>query len=280
MIIGAHQSAAGGIVKALDRLAAIGGTSLQIFASPPQSFAAPVHSAESISQFNTKKDQLGIGPVFIHAIYLLNLASPRPELVQRSVDSLTATLKFSAEIGACGVIYHTGSSLGAGFEAVRSQIARALIKILSQTPAESKLLIENCAGQGGTVGATPSEIGQMIKDVGSDRLATCLDTQHAFATGFDLTKAHEWQRLLGAWDQEIGLGRLDCLHVNDSKVECGSGRDRHENIGLGQIGEAGFKLMAREPSLAELPWILEVPGMDGSGPDAVNINKLRDLASI
>jgi deoxyribonuclease-4 len=281
MRIGAHVSAAGGLSKVTARAQTIGAETIQIFASPPQGFAPPAHDDQAIEEFNTKTQEAAISPVFIHAIYLINLASSRPELLSRSISSLTEALRFAAKIRSAGVIYHTGSAGTASFKEVSHQITRAMGKILSDTPSETKLIVENSAGQGGTVGAKFSEIGSMISDLASDRVACCLDTQHAFATGYDLSRKDGITRMLTEWDKEIGLDKMICLHVNDSKVACGSGRDRHENIGQGLIGDAGFKLLRAQPELSSLPWILEVPGIDGkSGPDAANIEHLRRLASL
>lgn len=279
-IIGAHVSAAGGLSKAVDRALAIGAQAVQIFASPPQSFNPPAHTDEAIAQFNEKLKGNNLGPVFIHAIYLTNLASPNPASLDRTIASLTTTMNFSSKIGCSGVIFHTGSSLGAGFEAVRKQIVTAVAAILESSPEDSTLLIENAAGQGNTIGRNFEEVGALIKDVGSPRFRACLDTQHSFASGYDLRDKAGIERLLSEWDKEVGLNNLRCLHVNDSKVECGSNRDRHENIGVGMMGEGAFKLLAQDELLRSLPWVLEVPGMDGkSGPDKENVNKLRGLVS-
>lgn len=279
-IIGAHVSAAGGLPKAVQRAGNIGATAVQIFASPPQSFNAPAHTDESIATFNNGITGNGHGPVFIHAIYLINLASPNPASLDRSIASLTATMNFASKIKSSGLIFHTGSSLGAEFASVRQQIATALVAILDNSPEDSYLLIENAAGQGNAIGKNFSEIGALIKDVGSSRFKACLDTQHSFASGYDLRNKEGVDRLLSEWDQEVGLTNLRCLHVNDSKTECGSNRDRHENIGQGLMGEQAFQLLAQDELLSSLPWILEVPGMDGkSGPDQANIDLLRKITS-
>jgi deoxyribonuclease-4 len=277
-ILGAHVSAAGGIHKAVDRATNIGATAIQVFASPPQSFNAPTHTDENILAFNAGIVENSLGPIFIHAIYLINLASPNPASLDRSIASLTATMNFSSKIKSSGVIFHTGSSLGAGFESVRKQITTALVAILDNSPEDSYLIIENAAGQGGAVGAKFSELGELINDVGSSRLKACLDTQHAFASGYDLRSRGGVEKLLSEWDHEVGLSNLRCLHVNDSKTECGSNRDRHENIGLGLMGENAFRLLSQDELFRSLPWILEVPGIDGkSGPDQVNIEKIKSL---
>jgi deoxyribonuclease IV len=278
-IIGAHVSAAGGLSKAVDRALLIGAQAVQIFASPHKSFNPPAHSDESIDLFNQKIKENNLGPVFIHAIYLTNLASPNPASLDKTVASLTATMNFSSRINCSGVIFHTGSSLGAGFDAVRKQVVTAVSAILDSSPESSRLLIENAAGQGNTIGRSFEEVGALISDVGSARFKACLDTQHSFASGYNLRSKEGVDRLLSEWDQKVGLINLRCLHVNDSKVECGSNRDRHENIGDGMMGDEAFRLLAQNELLCLLPWILEVPGKDGkSGPDRENIDRLRSIA--
>jgi deoxyribonuclease-4 len=275
--LGAHVSAAGGIDKAIERATAIGAYAIQIFGSPPQSLIPPKHTPEAIASFKSKAEAAGIGPVFLHAPYLINLASPRPHHVAVSVDSLVAALNLAGDLGAVGVIFHTGSTLGAGFEEVAPRVVAALTEVLDRTPSSTKLIMENSAGAGGTVGDTPLEIGYFMKEVGSRRLATCLDTQHAFASGYDLTTDLGIGTMIADWDREIGLDRLVAIHANDSKVPQGSNKDRHENIGEGFIGRTGFKLLKKNEILAKLPWIIEVPGFAGNGPDKENLELLKSL---
>lgn len=274
---GAHVSAAGGIHLAVDRALAIGAECIQIFGSPPQSFNPPKHTPEQIKQFRDKLNTSGIGPVFLHAPYLINLATPKSTHLAVSSQTLVLAMNVAGELGAEGVIFHTGSSLGATFDSVKSQIINALKMILSQTPLETKLIIENSAGSGGTVGDSPREIGELIKGVNSTRLYTCLDTQHAFAAGYDLSDKAGISRMLGDWEKYIGLEKLIVIHANDSKVPVGSRRDRHANIGEGMIGKPGFKLMKEDNILIKLPWIIEVPGFDDKGPDKTNLDILKSL---
>lgn len=274
---GAHVSAAGEIHLAVDRALAIGAESIQIFGSPPQSFNPPKHTPEQIKQFRDKLKTSGIGPVFLHAPYLINLATPKSDHLAISTQTLVLAMKLAGELGAEGVIFHTGSSLGATFDSAKDQVISALKEILRLTPSKTKLIIENSAGSGGTVGHTPGEIGELIKGVDSIRLYTCLDTQHAFATGFDLTNKLGVDRMISDWDKFIGLEKLVAIHANDSKVPLGSKRDRHANIGAGLIGRGGFKLMKENNILNKLPWIIEVPGFENKGPDKANLDILKSL---
>lgn len=277
MRLGAHVSAAGGIDKAIERATDIGAETIQIFGSPPQSFNPPNHSEEAVKSFVEKARSAGIGPAFLHGPYLTNLATPKESHLKVSVETLTATMKLAGSLSATGVIFHVGSSLGADFSQVKAQVVSALTKILQNSPDDTLLIIENSAGAGGTIGDTPSEIGELIKGVGSSRVATCIDTQHAFASGYDLSQDMGIGAMVADWDREVGLDRLVALHANDSKVPLGSNKDRHENIGQGFIGKAGFKLMKKNDILSNLPWIIEVPGFANTGPDKDNLDILRSL---
>lgn len=277
MIIGAHISAAGGIDKAIDRAVLMGAPTIQIFGSPPQSLLPPNHTEESLANFRDKAKKSLITPIFLHAPYLINLASPRQTHVEVSIKTLILAMRLANKIGAEGVVFHTGSALKAKFEDVKVKVAQAMGKILQETTGQTKLIIENSAGGGESVGDEPSEIGYFIKSLRDDRLATCLDTQHAFATGYDLTKKDEVTRVLTDLDREIGVDRLVVIHANDSKVPLGSRRDRHENIGFGLIGKAGFSNLKKDRDLSKLPWIIEVPGLTNKGPDKENLEILRSI---
>lgn len=273
---GAHISAAGGIEKAIDRGVAIGAETIQIFGSPPQSLIPPKHSPEAVAKFKSAAKEAGVTPVFLHAPYLINLATAKSDYLQTCINSLTLATKLAEELGAQGVIFHTGSSGERPFEEALHQIIVALKKVVDQTES-AEIIIENSAGAGGTVGDRPAEIGAIVTGVGSPRVKTCLDTQHAFASGYDLRTELGLGTMLADWDREIGLHRLVVIHANDSKIPLGGNRDRHENIGEGLIGKAGFKLMKENEVLGRLPWIIEVPGFADQGPDRQNLDILRRL---
>jgi deoxyribonuclease-4 len=277
MKIGAHISAAGGIDLAIDRAVLMGSDTIQIFGSPPQSLLPPKHTEESLAKFRDKAKKSQIKPIFLHAPYLINLASPKPSHAEVSIKTLILALDLVSSLGAEGVIFHTGSALTSKFEDVKDQVAQAMSRILKTSSGSAKLIIENSAGGGESVGDEPSEIGFFIKSLRDPRLTTCLDTQHAFATGYNLTKKDEVSRLVEDIDREIGLDRLVALHANDSKVPLGSRRDRHENIGQGLIGKEGFALLKKDPALSKLPWIIEVPGFADKGPDKENLEILRSI---
>ncbi|MEK7458292.1 MAG: deoxyribonuclease IV [Patescibacteria group bacterium] len=273
--LGAHLSVAGGLVSAAQNMISMSGNCLQIFSGSPRSWTRkPLEQAKADAYKTFCKDH-NFGPTFIHALYLINLSGDRDDLIHHSIDALTYDLQYSSQIGASGVIVHLGSHLGKGFEAVFDVLVKRMREILDATPTNSTLLIENSAGQKGKLCSDFADIQRLYTAlptyVEKQRLAWCFDTCHGFAAGYDL--AHI--------DQEMKkhdlLNSLKVIHLNDSRDPFNSGRDRHENIGKGLIGENGMKSVAQNPAFAHLPLILEVPGFDGNGPDAKNIEIVKNL---
>jgi deoxyribonuclease-4 len=277
--VGAHVSASGTLDKCLDRAREIGAQAIQIFASGPQSWRPPTHNDHACAAMRRRAEECGIAPAFVHGIYLINLATPDPAHLARSIDSLQQYMGFCRRSGARGVIFHVGSHKGAGFEGALGQIAEAVEQVLEGTAPESMLILENSAGQGGSIGSGFAELGAILRAVGSDRLRVCLDTCHAFAAGYDLKTAVGVEAAMEEFDREIGLGRLVAVHANDSKAGLGSGLDRHENIGQGHLGEEGFRAIMAHQAFQDVPFILEVPGFNGGGPDRENVEILKRLAA-
>ena len=277
MKIGAHVSAAGGVSNAIGRAQEIGAECVQIFASGPQSWAFKPIAEDEVIAFRQKAEEAWIGPNFLHGIYLVNLGSPQPENLNRSIAALTNYMQAAAQIGAQGVIFHSGSHKGVGFDAVFDQTVQRLGQVLERTPEESQLIIENCAGMGNHIGASFAEIGRIIKALDSPRVKVCLDTQHSFAAGYDVATPEGLDRAMDEFDREIGLERFVAVHANDSKIALGGGVDRHENIGEGNIGIAGFEVIMAHPAFRDLPFLLEVPGTDRSGPDLANVDRLKAI---
>ena len=274
MKIGAHVSTAGGASKAVDRAADIGAEAIQIFASSPRSWAFKPLAEGEIIKFREKSETLDIGPAFIHGSYLVNLGGP-PELLEKSINSLSLNMEAAGQLGVQGVIFHTGSHKGRGFDAIFEQATLALAAIIENSPPNVWLLIENSAGAGDHIGSKFAEIGSMIGEVGSDRLQVCLDTQHCFGAGYGIADPDEIDPVMSEFDDAIGLDRLAAVHANDSKVAFGSGVDRHENIGDGDIGVEGFKTIMSHPAFADVPFLLEVPGSHKKGPDKENVDRLK-----
>ena len=277
MKIGAHVSTAGGISNAVGRAKEIGCETIQIFGSSPQTWAFRPVPGEQIEMFKQGLADAGIGPVFLHAIYLINLGTPNGDSLKKGIDSLINYMDLAADIGAAGVIFHPGSHGGRGYEAVLPQTVDAIKTVLDASPDGPCLAVENMAGMGQHIGAKFDELGGILKAVDSPRLKICLDTQHAFAAGYDLTNPHGIKAMLDELDAGPGSANVVAVHANDSKRVCGSGVDRHDNIGDGFIGEEGFAAIMGDPAFAEVPFFLEVPGFEGKGPDQRNIDILKKI---
>ncbi len=277
MRIGAHVSTSDALDKCVDRACEIGAEAIQIFACAPQSWRPMSHTDDAMATLKQRASDRGISPVFVHGIYLVNLAGKNEVNLGRSVDSLAGCLRFCDATGAVGTIFHVGSHMGAGFEATMPQIVRLMNEVLEQAPGESFLILENSAGMGNTLAAQFSEIGAIIRETGSDRVKVCIDTCHAFASGYDIASADGIERAMDEFDREVGVERLVAVHANDSKSPLAGGKDRHENIGAGFIGVVGFRTIMSHPSFRDVPFLLEVPGMKGNGPDIENIDILKRL---
>ncbi|MDB5063618.1 MAG: deoxyribonuclease, partial [Chloroflexi bacterium] len=244
----------------------------------PQTWRSLVIDEATAEAYREKAAAARLGGHWFHAVYLINLATSDEVLLKRSIGSLVHYMDLAARLGADGVVFHPGSHRGAGFEPVLPTIGAALREVLERTSSPARLLVENSAGQGGCVGCRFEELGAILDAGGDDpRLGVCLDTCHAFASGYDLSTAEGVEAALAEFQSTVGFDRLRLVHANDSRVELGANRDRHANIGEGFIGTAGFGLMLGDPRLGSVPWVLEVPG-DGQGPDLANVNRLRELA--
>jgi deoxyribonuclease-4 len=277
MKVGAHVSTAGGLDKAVDRAQEMGAETIQIFVSSPRGWAFKPIPPSLTSAFREKAESTGIGPTFLHGIYLVNLGSPAEEQLARSVQALINYMQVAKEIGAAGVIFHAGSHLGAGFQGVFDQAIGALGQVLMASPDDVRLIIENSAGMGQHLGSSFQEIGRLVKAVSSPQMGVCLDTQHLFAAGYEVTEEAGLERVMEEFDREIGLSNLVAVHANDSKTPFASGVDRHENIGKGHMGLEGFRVIMRHTAFRDVPFLLEVPGEDGKGPDKANLDILKGL---
>lgn len=279
MRIGAHVSSAGGPHLVFERVREIGGEVVQLFVSAPQQWKLPALTPEQIDRFNRVREASGM-PAFFHGVYLMNFGSQDPAILEKSRASLAAYHHLAGKMGVVGTIFHVGSHLGAGFDsAMVERIGTTFADILAAEPENRALLIlENNAGQGNCIGGKFAELGAIIRAMGSPpAVGVCLDTCHAFAMGYDLRSRPGLEVALDEFDREIGLGRLVAVHANDTKLPIGTFRDRHENIGEGHLGLEGFATIMAHPVLADVPFILEVPGFAGEGPDRKNILRLRKL---
>lgn len=276
--VGAHVSTAGGLWRAVERAQAIGAQCMQIFVSPPQRWAEPKHTAEEVARFRQMVDQTGLGPNYIHAIYLINLASPDDELRTRSTAVLARSMDWSDRLGTAGVIVHLGSARGESTTQAEDRVLQSLATVLSMDH-RSLLILENAAGMGDSVGADFAQLGRLVRAMEHHpRLRVCLDTAHCLAAGYDLTTPEGLESTVSSFRREVGLGLLEVVHANDSKVPLGAGVDRHENIGKGHIGAEAFARIMAHPVFRQKPFLLEVPGATGQGPDEENVAILKRLA--
>ncbi len=280
MYFGAHVKSSGGVWHAIENGVEIGCEAVQFFAGSPRTWAPTVYKEADAAQFREARAASPIRFVLIHTIYLINLASAKEDFYEKSVTSLCGALAAADQLGADAIVTHIGSHQGAGFEAGLERVQAGLRHALDESEGSAvRLLLENTAGAGGTMGIDFEELGAIIAAAGADpRLGICLDTAHLFESGADIRTAAGLAETLTRLDAACGRERLAALHLNDSKTALGSNRDRHENIGDGDLGEEGFRLIVNEPAFSDLPGILEVPGLDGTGPDRENLARLRRLA--
>jgi len=274
--LGAHVSSSGGIHTAIDRIQEMGGESVQVFTQSPRTWRPTNHDPATFERFKERRAEARIGGVVCHALYLINLASPDDELYAKSVAALENTVDVGCAIEADAVVFHVGSHLGSGFDAALERVVPALATALERCSETTWLCMENCAGTGGTIGRSIEELAALYDALDQHpRLGVCLDSCHLFASGYDVTDPSAMDEVVKEVDRRIGLDRLRCLHVNDSKAPLGSNRDRHDNIGDGLMGEKLGVFLAH-PKLQDLPALLEVPGA-GHGPDADQVQKLKKL---
>lgn len=261
---------------------------LQIFSHSARSWRMSKLSPDNARRFIERKQNSFIEYVVIHTGYLINLASPKDELYKLSIQALREEVKRAGELNIPHVNTHIGAHVGAGIEYGLKRVAQALNEILSSPEAQEapsvKILLENSAGEGTELGARLDEFGLIldnIKDMG--RIGVCMDTCHAFSAGYDLTKPEGLEEMITQMDHYVGLERLQLIHLNDSKHELGSRKDRHEHIGRGFIGLESFKLIINHPKLRDLPFILETPKeLDekeklDSRADRMNLDTVRSL---
>ncbi|MEP6470070.1 MAG: deoxyribonuclease IV [Chloroflexota bacterium] len=271
-----HLGVGGGLLKAARRARQIGATALQIFSDNPTAWRRraepPIHSPEFIGYL----DRHDIGPVAIHASYLINLAGSAEPFASQSRASLTHELQRAPAYGARLVNTHIGSHRGGGRETGLRRIVDNVNAVLGDSPAEVTLVLENSSGGGDNLGSRLEDLAEILEAVDSrlaNRLAFCLDTAHLWGAGYDIATPDGAVAVLDRFDELVGLERLALVHLNDSRSELGSWNDRHEHLGAGRIGPSGLAAILRSPRLAAgTAFMLETPGAD-EGYDAVNMRR-------
>jgi deoxyribonuclease-4 len=265
MLIGAHVSPAGGLPKAIERGVERGCRAIQIFNQSPRMWKPTDYREQDVAAFRAAMADSPIDAVVIHTVYLLNCASEDAGIRAKSLASLSHSLRVGARIGARGVVLHAGSAKRGE---VRSAVRRAG-ETIRRALADSEgcpLHLENTAGTGGTLGRSIEELAALLDAAGGDaRLGVCLDSCHLLASGYEIRTPAGMDELIGEIAAKIGLERVGSLHLNDSQAPLGSGRDRHANIGQGELGERGCAAFLGTPALQELPCVLETPGEKHGG---------------
>ncbi len=278
-LIGAHVSVAGGLDKVVPRARRIGAEVVQIFPSNPRQWRCPEPSPGALEPFGQALRRAGL-PLFVHTIYLINLASPDPALRERSAAALGHALRFGALAGAAGVVTHIGFHRGEGFDRalgrVVSSVDRARRIAAPRSGALPPLLLETGAGSRGSLGSTPEELGRLVEAL-PGRPGVCLDTAHLFAAGFAIHTPAGLEEFFDRLEAGVGAERVGLVHLNDSRSALGSRSDRHENLWEGEIGRAGLALWVRAPRLRRVPFVLETPGFGREGPDRRNVRRAKLL---
>jgi len=277
MLIGAHVSPAGGPAKAVQRGVDRGARSIQIFNQNPRAWKPRDYSDEEVAAFAEAMAASKVDALLIHAVYLLNCASDDPQIRASTLRSLIASLRAGAALGAHAVVLHAGSAKTGDVGAAIARAGEAIGEALAESEG-CALHLENTAGAGGTLGRSFGELAALMDAAGGDpRLGLCLDSCHLLASGFDIRSEVGLTAVLDECDELVGLERLGSLHLNDSQMPLGSNRDRHANIGDGELGRDGCAVFLSEPRFEGLPLVLETPGPNRSGPTKAELALTRRL---
>lgn len=272
--VGAHVSVAGGAEKAIERQEEVGGNCGQIFAGSPRTWSVKEYEDSEASEFRDVKEESGQGPYVIHSTYLVNLATPKDDLLEKSKACLQKELYAAEQLGVEYVVFHPGAHTGSGREAGIDTITSAVDDL--EIPENVTLLFENTAGKGTTLGKSFGELRQMVEGTEQDNVGVCIDTCHAHAAGYNLSDEDGFEDMIQEIREDLGLENVDVLHLNDSKDELGSEKDNHEHIGEGNIGDEGFENVVNSEFLEDLPMILETPNTDEKGYKE-NIDRIKAL---
>jgi deoxyribonuclease IV len=266
MLIGAHVSPAGGLPKAIERGVERGCEAIQIFNQSPRMWRPTAYGEDDFTAFREAMKPSSVKAVLIHAVYLLNCASDDKEIRDKSRASLIQSLRIGAGIGAAGVVLHPGSAKQGHVGEAIKRAGTVIAEALAETE-RCPLHLEDTAGAGGTLGRSFAELADLLDAAGDDkRLGVCLDSCHLLASGYDIRTPTGLSDVLDRFAREVGMKRLGSLHLNDSQTPLGSNRDRHANIGTGELGEPGCAAFLSEPRFDKLPLVLETQGPERQGP--------------
>jgi deoxyribonuclease-4 len=270
MLIGAHVSTAGGLANSVERGVETGSTAIQIFPQSPRMWRPTSYSEDDFAEFTEAFSESPLEAVAIHAIYLINCASKERDVKRRSMAALTHALRVGDGIGAIGVVLHAGARKGEPYGRSVKRAGKAIRSALEATEG-CAILLENTAGTQGPLGRNFDELAELIEAAGGDgRLGACIDSCHLLASGFEIRTPEALEQVIEEFDAKVGLDRLRCLHVNDSKVPLGANRDHHAALGKGELGEGGLGVFLSAPSFDGLPALIET-GREGHGPDREHV---------
>jgi deoxyribonuclease-4 len=273
MRIGAHTSIAGGVYNAVDEQVEYGGNCGQIFSHSPQVWQDPNIDDDEADRFRERTAETSVGPWVIHSSYLVNLCTPKDDLRAKSIDSMQKEVDAAAKLDIGYVNVHLGAHTGAGVEGGLDNAASALDEL--DVPDGVTVLVESDAGSGTKLGGEFDHLASVIERSEQD-LEVCLDTAHMFAAGYDLSTPEAVEDTVGEFDDVVGLDNLACIHLNDSKHECGTNKDEHAHVGEGHIGEDGMRAVINHDGLRDVPFVLETPTEDGKS-FAWNVERVREL---
>ncbi len=277
-LLGAHVSVAGGLDNAFARGIESGCTALQIFTKNANRWQVkPITDAEATA-FRQAWQESGIEPVMAHDAYLINLASPKNDVWEKSKVALRDELIRCAQLGITDLVMHPGAHLGTGVDVGLERIRQAFREILPETPAEVRLLLENTAGQGSYFGGDFAHLAALLEGFDEKRFGVCFDTCHAHAAGYNLSSEEGYAQTMAEFDRLVGLEQIKAFHLNDSLKACGSKVDRHAHIGQGTISRTGFACLMQDQRFVNTPMVLETPKGDQNEMDRVNLALLQELA--
>lgn len=275
--LGVHTSIAGGVSLSIERAAELKCTTLQIFSHNPRQWKVSPIPPEEAERFTALREKYDIGPTFVHASYLINLASISADVLEKSITLLRHELENADALEAEYVVLHTGSASGADPDKARAAAARSISKAIGNRSFKTSLILENTAGQRGDITSSIKSLAEIIKRCGPEQIGgICVDTCHAFASGYDISSKAGADRLLSEIDKEVGLDSLKLIHLNDSKKPLGSGVDRHEHIGDGFIGMSGFRALLSDKRISRVPMVLETPKKTDDD-DRNNLKKILQI---
>ncbi|PSP92493.1 endonuclease IV [Halobacteriales archaeon QS_4_62_28] len=274
MRVGAHTSIAGGAYNAVEEQVDYGGNCGQIFSHSPQVWQDPDIEDDEADRFRELSADHDVGPWVIHSSYLVNLCTPKDDLREQSIDSMQKEVDAADKLGVEYVNAHLGAHTGAGVEGGLDNAASALDELT--IPGGVTVLVESDAGSGTKLGGDFEHLAEVL-DRSAQDLEVCVDTAHAFAAGYDISTAEGVEETIAEFDDVVGLDNLACLHLNDSKHECGTNKDEHAHLGEGYIGAEGMEAILTHEALVDVPFVLETPTENGRGFEW-NIQRARELA--